>query len=172
MRSLKPLPPIPEQKTLGDWVDSIATNAKPKQKRARTARSSSGYTLAIAEASERAKQGNWEGAEPRHMVGLYAALHQQVYGVAPDELKDVWRGAVTSAKSMLEKEFDNDPRKMIEFIRWTWARERRREEKRRADKQEGSRIGWVLQFKHRSMLTDYRVEVARAEEVAKPRAKR
>lgn len=170
MRSMKPLPPIPEQKTLGDWIDSFATKAKPKRKK--TARSASGYSKSVEEAMVFAKHGDWEGAEPRHMVGLYAALHTQVYGVPPDELKDVWRGAVASAKSMLEKNFDNDPYKLVEFIRWTWLRERKREEKRRAEKQDGSRIGWVLQFKHQAMLTDYRVEVARAEEAAKPRAKR
>lgn len=171
MRSIRPLPPIPEQKTLGDWVDSFATTTKAKPKRKKTARSSSGYSKAVEEATVLAKQGEWEGAEPRHMVGLYAALHHQIYGVAPDELKDVWRGVVAAAKSMLEKDFENDTCKMVEFIRWTWARERRREEKRRAEKQEGTRIGWVLQFKHRSMLTDYRVEMARAEEAVKLRAK-
>lgn len=92
--------------------------------------------------------------------------------MAPVELKDVWKGVVSAAKGMLEKEFNKDAKAFVEFIRWTWRRERNRETKRKSEGSEGSRIGWVLQFKNRAMLTDYRVDVARSQEAAKKVVKR
>lgn len=177
MRTLKPLEPMPEQQSLSglsQWIDA----APPKKPRSKTtARSSSGYEKARAEtdalaAAERDDPEVWASAQPKHLVALYSLLHEQVYGVAPVELKDVWKGVVSAAKSMLEKEFNKDAKAFVEFIRWTWRRERNRETKRQAEGSEGSRIGWVLQFKSRAMLTDYRVDVARSQESAKKAIKR
>lgn len=177
MRTLKPLEPMPEQQSLSglsQWIDQAPTK-KPRGKT--TARSSSGYEKARAEANalaraERDDSEVWASAQPKHLVALYSLLHEQVYGVEPVELKDVWKGAVASAKGMLEKEFNKDAKTFVEFIRWTWRRERGREAKRQAEGGEGSRIGWGLQFKSRTMLTDYRVDVARSQEAAKKVTKR
>lgn len=177
MRTLKPLEPMPEQQSLSglsQWIDQ----APPKKPRGKTtARSSSGYEKARAEtnalaAAERDDPEVWASAQPKHLVALYSLLHEQVYGVAPVELKDVWKGVVSAAKGMLEKEFNKDAKAFVEFIRWTWRRERNRETKRKSEGSEGSRIGWVLQFKNRAMLTDYRVDVARSQEAAKKVVKR
>lgn len=177
MRTLKPLEPMPEQQSLSglsQWIDQ----APPKKPRGKTtARSSSGYEKARAETNalvtiERSNPEVWASAQPKHLVALYSLLHEQVYDVAPIELKDVWKGVVSAAKSMLEKEFNKDAKAFVEFIRWTWIRERHREMKRRAENADGSRIGWVLQFKSRAMLTDYRVDVARSQEATKKATKR
>jgi hypothetical protein len=174
MRTLKPLPPLPKavqaQQGLGAWLD--VSKPKPVRKASKSARSSKGYDQAREQAEVFAKSNTWGDAEPKHLVGLYVLLHEQVYRVPPTELKDAWKGAVSATKSMLEKEFAGNVVAYVEFIRWTWQRERRREDRRRAEGAEGSRIGWVLQFKSRTMLTDYRVEVARAQESAKPKGKR
>lgn len=177
MRTLKPLEPIPEQQSLSglsQWIDQTP----PKKPRGKTtARSSSGYEKARAETNalataERNDPEVWASAQPKHLVALYSLLHEQVYGVAPVELKDVWKGVVSAAKGMLEKEFNGDTKAFVEFIRWTWFRERNREVKRRAEGTEGSCIGWPLQFKSRAMLTEYRVNVVRAQESAKKATKR
>lgn len=180
MRTLKPLEPMPEQQSLSglsQWIDQ----APPKKPRGKTtARSSSGYEKARAEtnalaAAERDDPEVWASAQPKHLVALYSLLHEQVYGVAPVELKDVWKGVVSAAKGMLEKEFNGDAKAFIEFIRWTWRRERAREvhrQKENAGHMQASRIGWALQFKSRAMLTDYRVDVARSQEATKKVTKR
>ena len=74
---------------------------------------------------------------------------------------------------MLENEFGKDMRAFIEFIRWTWKDERRKETKRiRNPGEDTFRIGWRYQFKSMKLLTDYRVESARAIEAATPKGKR
>ena len=180
MRTLKPLPPLPNhvlaKQGLGAWVEQVnqkAISKPPKKKAKYTPRSVSGYEQARAQAEEFAKSGTWGDAEPRHLVGLYALLHEQVYGVPPEELKDAWKTAVGAAKHMLEKEFAGDMRALIEFIRWVWKKERRREDMRKANPGDGGfRIGWRYQFKNKTLLTDYRVELARAVEAATPKGKR
>lgn len=169
MRTLLALPeerPV-ERSPLGEWIDQ----AKPKPKRKATAKSMSGYDRAREEAAERVTAGDWGDAGPAAFVGFYALMHEKIYGVAPAELVDAWKGAVSAARGMLDKDFGGKPIEMLEFLRWTWKRERARETKRRAEGTEGGRIGWVLQFKSRALLTDYRVEESRAQEAAK-RSKR
>jgi hypothetical protein len=176
VRTLLPLPLVtpaaPVTTALGAWVDEAAAKKTARKPRKRTARSPKGYEAACTEAEARAKANDWKDAEPRHLVGLYALLHRQVYKVPPAELADVWKGAVSAARSMLDKEFKGDVSAFVEFIRWTWIRERRSEERAVVDGNERRRLGWALQFKAKSLLTDYRVDMARAQEAANPRGKR
>lgn len=173
MRTLLPLPE-PEQRGSGlsTWIDEAVAKKKPPKKRASTGKNPRGYKTACAEAMIRAKAEDWEDAKPKHLVGLYAVLHEQVYRVPPTELVDSWNGAVSAARAMLDKEFEGDVFAFVEFIRWTWQRTRRRQEKAIANGEEVRRVGWALQFKHRDLLTDYRVEIARQQETAKPKGRR
>lgn len=181
MRTLLPLPEVttpPARRAekvtgLGAWIDEAAEKKKPPaKKRKSTPRDRKGYEAAREEAAMRVRANDWQDAQPKHLVGLYAVLHKQVYGVAPDELVEVWKGAVSAAKSMLDKQFGSDVEAFVEFIRWTWQRERRAEDRAKAEGNERRRLGWVLQFKSAAMITDYRVDMARAVEAAKPRGKR
>lgn len=174
MRTMHPLPPPDEPAPgLGAWINEGAKKKKAARKPTkRTARDPKGYATAREEAAFRAKANDWRDAAPRHLVGLYAVLHEQVYGVAPAELVDAWKGAVSAAAAMLKSEFKGDVPAFVEFIRWTWQRARRRKDKAVAEGGEVSRIGWVLQFKSRAMLTDYRVDMAGALEAAKPKGRR
>jgi hypothetical protein len=150
-------------------VDDGAGKKRRAPARKTTARDPKGYERAREEAAKRAKADDWREATPAQLVGLYALLHEQVYRVPPAELVDAWKGAVSAARAMLEKEFEGSPVALVEFIRWTWKRERVREQRAIANGGDRSRLGWVLQFKSRALLTDYRVDLARAEEAAKPR---
>lgn len=114
-------------------------------------------------AAFRADPDRWASATPAHFVALYAWLHAEVYGAAPAELRsDAWWGAVSAATKMLREEFSGEPLRMLDFVRWTWRRERAREQRpTRDDGAEARRIGWRLQFFLRHLVTDYRVEIAR-----------
>ncbi len=110
------------------------------------------------------QEGNrhaFDTAECRELVGLYAVLHEKVYGVAPAELVRDWMLVVTATRRMLKQEFEGRPPRMVAFIRWVWSREAKREAKRRQNGADSSRIGWRLQFQSQSMLTDYRVHLSR-----------
>lgn len=113
-------------------------------------------------AAERIESGSWEGACPAELLGLYAQLHQSVYDVPPVDLDKEWVPALSAAKSLMQREFANDPEQVVEFLRWVWRRERAREKRRIAEQKAGWRIGWKFQFRSRDLLTEYRVELARA----------
>lgn len=107
---------------------------------------------------------SFESARPVHMVALYEWCHEQVYGVSPAELstKATWRAAMFAASRLMKDEFRDDPIAFVDFIRWTWVREKQRERQRRADPACATgRIGWRLQFVTKHLVTDYRISIAR-----------
>lgn len=103
---------------------------------------------------------NYSRATPVHMVALYEWAHHNVYRVAPAEFSQrvTWKLAAMAAGKMLKDDFAGDSPEMVSYLRWVWSREADRE--RRGDRR-GSRIGWPLCFRYRTLLTDYRVEKAR-----------
>lgn len=119
---------------------------------------------AIEQADEMRLSGEWpDDMRPKHLVALYAWCHEQVYGVWPSELNSAkpWLGACSAAKRLAVDEFDGDLTKVVGFLRWTWARERRFEDHRIAKfKGGGKRIGWRLQFS-RTLVTDFRLYLRR-----------
>jgi hypothetical protein len=105
--------------------------------------------------------GNFDNAKTSHLVALYEWCHEQVYGVPPAELSqgETWKRAVFAASGMLKNQFNGDMKEVISFIQWTWRRERYREKMRREGRNDSvGRIGWRLQFVHRHLVTDYRVD--------------
>lgn len=107
---------------------------------------------------------DWRSFQPLHLVLLWAKCHESVYGVAPDaEMTAVmWRMAAMHAAKLTVQEFGGDVLEAIEFVRWTWLRERYREAMaKRSGQPRVSRIGWRLQFAQRYLVTDYRVDKAR-----------
>lgn len=95
--------------------------------------------------------GDWVGATPATLLGLYAILHEGVYGVFPDELADDWMPAFSTARRFLEKTFGGDSLAAVACIKWSWQRERGQWKTRESD----FRIGWRYQFSQK-LVTDYR----------------
>jgi hypothetical protein len=135
---------------------------KPESTKQRTKTIADGaWEKACNEARAMMRSADWNEATPRHFVAAYAMLHERVYGAAPGELTPTVRlQAAGAAGRMLKQEFDGDNAQMAAFLHWTWMREKGREDWRRANRREGGRIGWRLQF-NGSLLTDYRVDKAR-----------
>lgn len=114
-----------------------------------------------------------DGFDERHLVALYARLHREVYGVPPGELADgsAFLAACSAAKRLVREELAGSLREAVEFLRWTWRRERSAEAKRRGSGESGRRVGWKLQFATRALFTDYQVDRARrADRTARPKA--
>lgn len=104
----------------------------------------------------------WDDAGPMALVGLFVFLHTTVYGVAPGELEE---GKALLAAASAARRLITDlgsPVATVEFVRWTWARERTRMRRRQDSTDESPwRISWRWQFASRSLITDYRVALAR-----------
>lgn len=107
-----------------------------------------------------------------HLVAFWMRCHQMVYGVVPSEMEESrdWSRAVYAASTLVRKEFGGNTAEALEFLKWTWRRERAREEraKERREKRVG-RVGWQLQFCHRNLLTDWRLEQARQGRIVRRR---
>lgn len=106
----------------------------------------------------------WEDASAVHLVALYEYCHELVYGEAPLELdnNEVWKLATFAAARMVKRHFDGDAAAAMEFVRWTWQRERSRRAWREKKGVTSTRLGWRLQFRD-DMVTDYRIEMRSGE---------
>jgi hypothetical protein len=102
---------------------------------------------------------DFEQTTHRAVVGLFILLHTKVYGVEPDELRDgrEMDGAQSSARRLVESDFRGRVDYALDFVRWTWAREKKQFATRASD----WRIGWRWQLTSRSAITDYRIAMAK-----------
>lgn len=145
MRRLK-YPPV---QAAADALDAmVAQRAAKARKRSAKARLES----AIVATEPYRASGRWDGAGPTHLVGLYAWLHEGVYGVAAEELHDekALVAALSAAKKLLAQLGIDEA---VRFVAWTWMRERRSVMRGK----EGRRVTWQVQFACRALLVDYRV---------------
>lgn len=109
---------------------------------------------------------DFAGAEPIHLVVLYLELHLRVYGVEAADCTGSDRvGAIARAKDFVRDFFDGSSERAVEFLRWTWQREKAREKWRRENNAGGKRITWRLQFSA-ALVTDYRLDQARKAKAA------
>lgn len=144
-----------------DSVDAFVGNRRPRR-RGRPQASEHAVGLYIEDAVARARSGDWHGVDPGQvgglMVALYIVCHERVYGVRPMEAMtgDAFPAASLAAKQMHVGAFKADVLEMVEFIRWTWDREKARDRARR----ETRRIGWRLQF-DLGLFTDYKADQMR-----------
>ena len=151
---------VPDAQQIESAQQLEAMVKRPKKRKSRSVGPSK-WDKAVASAGERRASGEWEGAEPIEFVALYAALHEHVYGVVPGELTSSGRFQATMmATRLLRDEFAGDASALAEMIRWTWARERKNEQWRRQNKQQGKRIGPGFQFSGAS-ITNWKLGVAR-----------
>ena len=145
----------------------------PKEREARERRGRRASLLsALREVQDRMRrfgEGDetaWDDAGPMVLVGLFVFLHTTVYGVSPGELDE---GKTLLAAASAARRLITDlgsPVAVVEFVRWTWARERTRMRRRQSAPDESPwRISWRWQFASRQLLTDYRVAVARTGQV-------
>lgn len=118
--------------------------------------------VAVDDASRRSTSGVWEDAKGATLVGLYAFAHKLTYGVLPDELQDARLFTVASklAARMVHVHFGDDWSRSVDFIRWTWEREKGRDAWARAQGVDRNRMSWKLQFSA-SFVTDYRAAPTR-----------
>lgn len=137
-------------------LDSFAAAAPKKPTGLRSA-GAKDVLRTIEETEVMRASGDWVGARPRNMVALYVLCHRHVYGVDPLELSGkAWTAACLMAARIIANEFDDDVKRCVAFLAWTWSRERRAHA--HAAGAERRRLGWRLQFSA-ALLTDYRVHL-------------
>lgn len=146
----------PVSEGLSDFLDDpTKTHRVPGATRAKAM---ADINAAMLAAESRAKTGDWDGADARVMLGLYAWCHRSVYGVPPVELEGQaeFRIASRAALRVLHDRFEDDAARCAIFIRWSWKREKERAEWAKREKKDRNRMGWRLQFSDRQ-VTDFRV---------------
>lgn len=140
-------------KDLFDEPPSTAVRKKPTAKRAPN------YKRSIAEVTEYGQQvikGLWECAEPKHLVGLYAALHAHLYAVPPLELQQDYGACLASATKLVKDEFAGDCLEAQRYVAWCVARAKSWKKQKERDGEEVVRVGWRLLFKGRKWLVDWK----------------
>ena len=141
--------------TAADALEARLPGAKPKKKRKCNGKAK--VKRVMADVARMRRDAAWDDACPIHFVALYSWLHEEIYGVEPTDLykDDAVMGAMSACAKLLRDEFDANCKTMVQFVAWCWVRERKK-------KNPGDfRITWRYQFASRSLLTDYRVAMAR-----------
>jgi len=115
--------------------------------------------VAIDDAKRRAGSGEWEGARGATLVGLYGFCHELIYGVVPDELRELptFRMASKLAAGFTHEHFEDDFGAAASFIKWAWEREKGKHNWALSNGISRNRLSWRLQFSA-SLLTDWKVQ--------------
>lgn len=137
----------------------------PAQKRARkTAQSTKMFEQASHSAQQlmtaiKAGSVDYTKVSPLAAVGMFIIMHTYVYSVEPAELRDrnVLLGASSAARRILSFEFGGQLEYLCDFVRWTWAREKKLFAVRTHD----FRVSWRYQFCNKGLLTDYKIAISR-----------
>lgn len=115
--------------------------------------------VALDDARRRAASGEWDGAKGSSLVGLYALCHELIYGIVPEELRELasFRFAAKQAASFAHDHFDDDFGAAAGFVKWAWEREKRKHTWALKNGVDRNRLSWRLQFSA-MLLTDWKVE--------------
>ena len=115
--------------------------------------------VAVLDAEHRSKAGEWGDATGRTFVGLYALCHRIVYGEIPLELyeKAQFGTACRMAIRALREWFGGDTGLLVEFVKWSWEREKRRDAWAIQNGRDRGRMGVRFQFSA-AMVQDWRID--------------
>jgi hypothetical protein len=140
-------------------TETVSSEPPPKKRKFQKHLAPAAFDALMTETSVLNSEKRWDEFQAKHFVALYCMLHNHVYKVVPEEARENFKLLVKAADKMLEAHFSGKKQDMIEFVRWVWARESKRNKAR--DPENDFRIGWRLQFGS-TFLSDYRVARARA----------
>lgn len=115
--------------------------------------------IATLDAEHRSKTGVWEDATGKTFVGLYSLCHRIVYGDIPLELyqKGEFSTAARMATRALHEWFGDDPDTLVEFVKWSWEREKRRDAWAIQNGKDRGRMRSRLQFSA-AYVQDWRID--------------
>jgi hypothetical protein len=110
------------------------------------------------EAKKRAEVGDWVGSTGKVFVGLYSLCYSLVYGNIPLELFKNGDFNIVSrmANKALHEYFYDDVDEFVEFIKWSWEREKFRDAKALREGYTRGRMVARYQFSL-NYIEDYRV---------------
>lgn len=161
-RRLRVRAPEREKDEADERMDGFLDHGRRRAPRRSAGRRATPLEEALVDARARATSGDWSGAGGASLVGLYAHCHEALYGVRPAELDDRGQfvGAARSAATIVREHFGGDCDAAAAFVRWTWIRERGREEWAAREGKDRGRMGFRLQFSAR-LVTDFKVDATR-----------
>jgi hypothetical protein len=110
------------------------------------------------EAEKMISAKDFSRAEAVHFIALHDALHEKVYGLPdPDVNGKSFRIARSNCQSWIEA---LGKEQLLDYIRWAWREEFRREVWRRENHRDGGRLS-ISTLLSRHKLTEYRISLAR-----------
>lgn len=148
------------QTALSDFLDPPDKPKKPRSSSSEKGKRA--LRLAMQNAKIRASEGDWDDANPRDFVGLFAVCHSLVYGVEPLELQEQTelKKATRIARKCLENHFADDHAEFVEFIKWAWKRQEGKIAWAHRNGREISRLNIYIQFST-GFVTDFRASALR-----------
>ena len=117
-------------------------------------------TREMMAAALRGDEEAWDECETRHLVALFAIMHEKTYGIAPTTSPSERYTMTLMMGGFVKRSFGGDMAKALEYFRWLWTREMRNEKWRRENDRETRRLAFQWTIGNR-MLDDYRVDQAR-----------
>lgn len=108
----------------------------------------------------------WDQVNAGTVLGLYAVLHEKVYGVFPGSVTDgEFDVAARTAGSVCQKSFRGSWYEVVKFMRWVWQREVGREKIRAARGQTDVKTIRPTFMFSRYLLEDYETAMVRTRRV-------
>jgi hypothetical protein len=105
-----------------------------------------------AETEEMISSSDFTRAGPRHLVAVWSWCHEKTYGVAPAMTGKEWGLASLAAGGLLKSDFDGKVERLVAFLKWSWAEERRSVKWRKENGKPITPLGWRLQFSKRHVV--------------------
>jgi hypothetical protein len=149
---LPPLSPVDRRRHELEAASAALAESLPKKAKKQTSFSRARTEEITRQTEEMRASKDFSRAGPRHLVALWAWLHEQTYGVAPSLHGREWVTASFAAGTVLKKDFAGDVDALLEFVRWTWAEERRSVKWKRENGRPVTPLGWRWQFSSKAVV--------------------
>lgn len=146
-----------------EFQELVATMTERQDRRKKAPKTVGAATFekSLVEVDAMLESRDWSRCQARHLVALYDRMHLKCYGIEAVELGPAARyNAGMMASGLVRREFDGDFQEAIDYMRWAWTKEIRKEKWLRENNKSGRRISSYLMF-NGSLLTDYRLFLAR-----------
>ena len=117
--------PLLEEEAVQRSAVAAFLDSGPKRKRKKSEKP---IMALVEEAKVKARSGDWSDSRGKVFVGLYAICHEMVYGeisIELDRVSSVTAGA-RAANTALHNYFDDSPDQLVEFVKWSWEQEKRK----------------------------------------------
>lgn len=153
------IPRAPKEPTLDAFDSFMGASPKPVKKKTLGNAAVKRYVKATTKLIE---HNEWGAFKISNVVALHMWCHSRVYGVDALELEQgaEFEKARIRAGQLMKKQFGGELPALVDYVKWVWRDENRREQWRRKNGHPGKVLGWRLVFGPHKVV-EYRIEQRR-----------